>query len=143
MEVGPNEYDWDSKADLLVRDPLSSDFQKLWTETARVNTEVFSKAFHCVPNDLVRTWKDYDEFFSRHFDDGIPNPKGKKGKEGDKVPYGHVIKSEFPGGVDELKAWLGRVRGTLVEMPLGFLGDVEDIAVEGLGLNALTMELYT
>lgn len=147
VEVCPNEYDWDSKADIAVRDPLSPDFQKLWTETAKVNTEVFSKAFHCVPNDLVRTWEDYDEFFSKHFDDGIPSDKDKKkeGKDGaeGKVPYGHVVKSEFPGGVDELKAWLGRVRGTLVEMPLGFLGDVEDIAVEGLELNALTMELYT
>ena len=95
----------------------------------------------------MRTWEDYDEFFSKHFDDGIPSDKDKKkeGKDGaeGKVPYGHVVKSEFPGGVDELKAWLGRVRGTLVEMPLGFLGDVEDIAVEGLELNALTMELYT
>lgn len=141
VEAGPNEYDWGSPADRLVADPLSPEFRRLWDETARVNTEVFDRAFHCVPTDKVRTWKAYDEFFSKHFIDPEKD-KDAKQREG-KVPYGHVVRAEFPGGAAELKQLLGRVRGTLVEMPLGFLGDVEDIAVEGLGLNGLTMELYT
>ncbi|KAL9946685.1 hypothetical protein D7B24_007962 [Verticillium nonalfalfae] len=138
VDRGLNAYDWNSPADALVRDPMSRNFWNLWDGTARTNTDVFSKVFHCVPNDHVRTWKDYDEFFSRHF----ANPG--TGKPGDgKVEYGHVVTEEFPGGVAEVKEWLSRVRGNLVEMPLKFLIDVPDIAIEGLQLNSFTQELYT
>ncbi|KAL7938085.1 putative phospholipase D [Trichoderma chlorosporum] len=142
----PNDYDWGSSADRLVEDPLSPDFLNLWEDVANTNTEVFSRAFHAVPDDRVRTWDDYDEFFSKHFI--IPTAKGddKKPKDGikeGKVPYGHVVREEFPGGVAELKAWLSRIRGNLINMPLQFLIEVEDIAKEGLTLNGLTDELYT
>ncbi|RFU75968.1 phospholipase d [Trichoderma arundinaceum] len=141
----PNEYDWGSSADRLVEDPLSPDFLNLWEDTANTNTEAFSRAFHPVPDDRVRTWDDYDEFFSKHFI--IPSAKGddeksEDGNEG-KVPYGHAVREEFPGGVEELKEWLGRIRGNLINMPLQFLIEVEDIAKEGLTLNGLTDELYT
>lgn len=150
---GPNHYDWGSPADRLVEDPLSGRFLDLWRSTARTNTEVLSKAFHNVPNDAVRTWEDYDNFFSRHFI--IPGAEKKEEDEDDearrrreeedarKVQYGHVVRDEFPGGVSELKDWLSRVRGTLVEMPLQFLVDVPDLAKEGLSLNAFTDDLYT
>lgn len=177
VSKGPNEYDWDSPADRLVADPMSGEFDQLWRSTARTNTEVFSKAFHNVPNDVVRTWDDYDNFFSKYF--FIPGSdeekelkekeeeRRKKAQEGDaddehhsdhgddddddhkkkdgppKIPYGHVVREEFPGGVQELKEWLGRVRGTLVEMPLDFLADVKDIAKSGLSLNGFTDEIYT
>ena len=59
------------------------------------------------------------------------------------MDYGHVVRSEFPGGVEEVKEWLGGVRGSLVEMPLKFLEGVGDIAVEGVALNRVTQELYT
>ncbi|PTB70582.1 phospholipase [Trichoderma citrinoviride] len=142
----PNDYDWGSSADRLVEDPLSPDFLNLWEDTANTNTEVFSRAFHPVPDDHVRTWDDYDEFFSKHFT--IPTAKGddKKsddGKDENKVPYGHAVREEFPGGVQELKEWLSRIRGTLINMPLQFLIEVDDIAKEGLTLNGLTDELYT
>lgn len=138
VDRGLNAYDWNSPADALVRDPMTRNFWNLWDGTARTNTDVFSKVFHCVPNDHVRTWKDYDDFFSRHF----ANPG--TGKPGDaKVEYGHVVPDEFPGGVAEVKEWLSRVRGNLVEMPLKFLIDVPDIAIEGLQLNSFTQELYT
>ncbi|KAH6607433.1 phospholipase D/nuclease [Trichoderma cornu-damae] len=141
----PNDYDWGSSADRLVEDPLSPDFLSLWEDTASTNTEVFSRAFHPVPDDRVRTWDDYDDFFSRHFT--IPSAKDDEEKADDandgKVPYGHVVRQEFPGGVEELKEWLSRVRGNLVNMPLQFLIEVEDIAKKGLTLNGLTDELYT
>ncbi|KAK2001795.1 phospholipase D/nuclease [Colletotrichum falcatum] len=140
VERGPNAYDWDSPADRLVRDPMSREFWDLWESTARTNTEVFSKVFHNVPNDRVRTWKDYEEFFSKYFI--IPGAK-EQGDTGGKVEYGHVVKDEFPGGVREVKDWLNRVRGTLVEMPLDFLVDVDDIAKDGLSLNSFTDEIYT
>ncbi|KAK3061998.1 hypothetical protein LTS18_004090, partial [Coniosporium uncinatum] len=59
--------------------------------------------------------------------------------------WGHVVAEEFsPGaqGAREVKEVLSRIRGTLVEMPLLFLKE-EDIAKEGLGLNAFTEEVYT
>lgn len=161
----PNAYDWGSAADELVADPMSEEFDGLWRGTARTNTEVFTKAFHNVPNDRVRTWEDYDEFFSKYFivpgsdeeKELLEKAKEKEEEEEEedkekdrdvenkpaKIPYGHVIKEEFPGGVSELKEWLGRVRGTLVEMPLDFLADVKDIAKSGLSLNGFTDEIYT
>lgn len=148
----PNQYDWGSPADSLVRDPLADNFDRLWRNTARENTEVFSKVFHNVPNDKVRTWKDYKEFFSKYFiipgaeakdKDKDKKDDDKKNEDSGKVMYGHVVREEFPGGVAEVKEWLGRVRGTLVEMPLDFLIDVDDIAKEGLSLNSFTDELYT
>ena len=137
----PNTYDWGSPADLLVRDVLSHPFSNLWDGTAKANTEVFAKAFHCVPADNVRNWKQYEEFFSKWFIN--PDAKGQFKAEGKaKYKYGHVVKEEFPGGVDELKDWLDRVRGTLVEMPLHFMEGV-DFAKEGLSLNVLTEDVYT
>jgi phospholipase D1/2 len=144
VDQGPNTYDWNSPADLLVRDPLSHTFSNLWDGTAKVNTEVFAKAFHCVPADNVRNWKEYEEFYSKRFIS--PDAKGQfkapQNARGPKYKYGHVVKEEFPGGVVELKEWLDRVRGTLVEMPLHFMEGV-DFAEEGLGLNPLTEEVYT
>lgn len=147
-----NDYDWDSSADRLVADPMSNDFDELWRGTARTNTEVFSKAFHNVPNDKVRTWDDYENFFSKYFvvPGGEDEDKKKKDDDEDKkeegpekIPYGHIVREEFPGGVQEVKEWLGRVRGTLVEMPLNFLVEVKDIAKQGLELNGFTEEVYT
>lgn len=146
VNQSPNDYDYGSPSDRLVQDPLHPNFQRLWSQTARTNTEIFSRAFHPVPNDHVRTWEDYKEFFSRHF-----IILGGEKKEGEakvqdtsgKVEYGHIVREEFPGGVAEVKEWLGQIRGTLVDMPLDFLVDVPDIAEEGLVLNSLTAELYT
>lgn len=136
-----NVYDWGSEADRLVEDPLSPAFRSLWQDTARTNTDVFSRAFHNVPNDKVRNWAEYDEFFGRRFI--MPGADAAAAEDRAKVDYGHVVPDEFPGGVAELKQWLGRVRGNLVEMPLQFLIEVEDLAKAGLTLNGLTDELYT
>jgi phospholipase D1/2 len=145
VTAAANEYDWGSAADELVVDPLSEQFLQLWAGTARTNTEAFSDVFHNVPNDHVRTWEQYDDFFSRHFIVPGAEEKGKDGQQQDtagKVDYGHVVPG-FPGGLAAVKQRLSQVRGNLVEMPLDFLIDVDDIAKEGLSLNALTDELYT
>lgn len=140
-----NEYDFGSDEDKLVQDVLSDQFQEIWNSTARTNTEVFSKVFHPVPNDAVRNWAEYDAFFGRHFI--VPGTeKGEEERqrvEEGRVDYGHVVAEKFLGGVEEVKEWLGRVRGNLVEMPLDFLVEVEDLAKEGLSFNGLTDELYT
>ncbi|KAH0359606.1 phospholipase D/nuclease, partial [Aureobasidium melanogenum] len=140
----PNAYDWGSREDEAVVDPLSLDFLSLWNTTARTNTDAFERVFHPVPSDKVRNWKQYDEYFSRFFPTG-KDAKEERGKDAEKPSQwklGHVVAEEFPGGVAEVKDVLSMVRGTLVEMPLLFLKD-EDIAKEGLTLNAMTEEIYT
>jgi phospholipase D1/2 len=139
-----NSYDWGSREDEAVVDPLSLDFLSLWNTTARTNTEAFERVFHPVPSDKVRNWKQYDEYFSRFFPTG-KDAKEEKGKDAEKPSQwklGHVVAEDFPGGVAEVKDVLSMVRGTLVEMPLLFLKE-EDIAKEGLTLNAMTEEIYT
>ncbi|KAK4192729.1 hypothetical protein QBC35DRAFT_483180 [Podospora australis] len=139
-----NDYDWDTPADRLVADPLSPEFINMWRSTARQNTEIFSRAFHPVPNDQVRTWDDYDKFFSKHFViPGEPKESAEEGYKNGKVDYGHIVKENFPGGLPEVKRWLSGIKGNLVEMPLNFLIDVPDLAEDGLALNSLTDELYT
>lgn len=141
IDRDPQEYDWDSPADRLVADPMSREFWDLWTSTARTNTDVFNKVFHPVPTDLVRNWDQYKEFFSDRFI--IPGVEIKDEDRAGRVDYGHVVPGEFGGDVRQVKEWLGRVRGTLVEMPLEFLIEVADLAKEGLSLNSFTDELYT
>lgn len=142
----PNRYDWDSPEDRVVADPLSDTFQGLWDSRARTNTEIFRKVFHAVPDDTVRNWNEYKEFYEYYFD--AENAKGNQ-KENQQKParymWGHVVKDNFSAGqagVKEVKDLLSRVKGTLVEMPLMFLIE-EDIAKEGTTLNALTEEVYT
>lgn len=135
-----NAYDFGSEEDQQVIDPLSDEFLSFWNGRARQNTASFSQLFHPVPDDRVRTWKDYDDFYERFFKE--PSEEDKKKGKLSKYKWGHVVAEEFPGGVDEVKEMLSRIRGTLVEMPLMFLKD-EDIAKEGLSLNAFTEEVYT
>lgn len=149
-----NRYDWNTPEDNIVADPLSDAFESLWNSRAKTNTEIFRKVFHAVPDDTVRNWNDYKEFYEYYFEKRDPKEDAKGGPKGvaknaEQKParymWGHVVKDEFsPGaaGAREVKDWLSRVKGTLVEMPLMFLID-EDIAQEGASLNALTEEVYT
>lgn len=118
----PNAYDWGSPEDHIVSDPLSDAFQSLWNSRARTNTEVYRKAFRAVPDDNVHSWPEYKEFFEYYFAKAEAQAAGKDQKaKVSRVEYGHVVRSDFPGGVKELKELLSQVRGTLVEMPLCFL----------------------
>jgi phospholipase D1/2 len=144
ITVSPgNAYDWGSREDQLVADPLSEDFLRQWNWTARINTEVFEKVFQPVPTDQVRNWKQYDEYYSRFFgqEAGDKDPN----KPPSKYKWGHVVAEKFSSGdqgASEVKEELAKIKGTLVGMPLLFLKD-EDIAQEGVGLNAFTEEIYT
>ncbi|PVH79759.1 phospholipase D/nuclease, partial [Cadophora sp. DSE1049] len=132
-----NLYDWGSDSDLLVEDPLSDTFEELWSHTARTNTEVFDKVFRQVPSNAVRNWQQYHEYYGQYFD-------VKKGSmEEPKYRYGHVFKENFPGGVQDVKSELERVRGTLVEMPLDYLVDVNDLEKEGFDDQPFQAEIYT
>ncbi|KAI9671508.1 MAG: hypothetical protein M1817_003560 [Caeruleum heppii] len=139
-----NVYDFGSREDEAVVDPLSDGFQNFWNITARRNTQVFDRIFHPVPSDAVKNWKDYDEFYAKYFTPPVKATKDQPGVPA-KYQWGHVVAEQFPPGNDgvrEVKELLSTVRGTLVEMPLLFLIE-EDIAKEGMGLNAFTESVYT
>lgn len=142
----PNNYDWGSPEDAIVSDPLSDTFQSLWNSRARSNTDIFRQVFHAVPDDNMRNWSDYKEFYEYYFHKAGAEADSKPGNaNAAKYMWGHVVRDDFkPGteGLREVKDLLSRVRGTLVEMPLMFLVE-EDIAKEGLTLNAFTEEIYT
>lgn len=122
--LGPqNLYDWGSPEDHVVSDPLSETFQSLWNTRARTNTEVFRKTFRAIPDDNVRSWGTYKEFYEYYFHraDSEAAGKDKHDRRPARVEYGHAVREDFQGGVKELKDHLSQVRGTLVEMPLCFL----------------------
>lgn len=138
----PNIYDWGSEEDRQVADPISDEFQGLWNWRAKTNTDAFQKIFHPVPYDGVKNWKEYDEYYSRFF---AQEQGDKNNQKPSKYKWGHVVAENFPEGeqgVREVKEVLSTIRGSLVEMPLLFLKE-EDIAKEGVGLNAFTEDLYT
>lgn len=139
-----NAYDWGSPQDLQVQDPLSPAFEALWSNTAATNTAIFEKVFRPVPTDAVRTWAQYRDYYGKYF--VSPSPPGTKDPKPPIYRYGHVFKQNFPQGpqgVKAVKECLAGVRGSLVDMPLGFLADVKDLVREGLGYNALTEEIYS
>lgn len=143
----PNIYDYGSREDHMVADPLSDQFLQLWNSRARQNTDAFGKIFHPVPHDDVRTWKDYATFYEAFFHEADKEADGKmsKSKRPAKYQWGHVVAENFPPGaegVSEVKELLSTIKGTLVEMPLLFLIK-EDIAQEGVSLNAFTEDVYT
>lgn len=129
-----------------MADPLSDSFLNLWNSRAHQNTIAIGKVFNPVPHDDVRTWKDYDNFYGCFF-----SKTGKTSNTSDqkelsaKYKWGHVVAENFsPGqqGIREMKDLLSTIKGTLVVMPLLFLIK-EDIAKEGMSLNAFTEEVYT
>ncbi|KAL4889511.1 hypothetical protein BDV59DRAFT_116782 [Aspergillus ambiguus] len=143
---GPNQFDFESPESQVVADPLADTLHSLWNSRAHTNTEVFRKVFHSVPDDTVRDWATYKEFYGYYFNKADKQAYGEaKDEPPSKYLYGHVVRDDFaPGveGVKEVKELLSKVKGTLVEMPLMFLIE-EDVAEEGVMLNDLTMPIYT
>ena len=140
-----NDYDWGTTEDLQVADPLDQRFENLWNSIAHNNTEAFAKVFHPVPYDGVRTWQQYEDWYDRYF--RSPDSKDVKDgrKQAGKYPECHVVKENFgegEAGARAVKEELSKIRGSLIEMPLVFLKD-EELAKQGLELNAFTEEVYT
>ncbi|OJJ51235.1 hypothetical protein ASPZODRAFT_12074 [Penicilliopsis zonata CBS 506.65] len=142
----PSHLDLESPESQIVADPLADTFQSLWNTRARTNTQVFNKVFHAVPDDSVRNWATYKEFYEYFFRAADKDAAdGSKERHPARYQWGHVVREEFapgPEGVQQVKEQLSQVKGTLVEMPLMFLIE-EDIAKEGLSLNDLTEPIYT
>lgn len=142
----PNNFDLNCPESKIVADPLSDTFLSLWNSHARTNTEVYRQAFHVVPDDNVRNWTDYRNFYERYFKQADKEADGSHPHlNPTRYQWGHVVRENFapgPEGARQLKELLSKVKGTLVEMPLMFLIQ-EDIAKQGLSLNAFTEEIYT
>lgn len=141
----PNQVDFDSPESRVVADPLSETFDSLWNSRAKTNTAIFRRVFHAVPDDSVRDWASYKEFFGYYFHNAGKRAYEESGDEPTRYKWGHVVRDEFPAGPDgvrQVKKLLSQVQGTLVEMPLMFLIE-EDIAEEGVMLNELTEPIYT
>ncbi|PWY88921.1 phospholipase D/nuclease [Aspergillus heteromorphus CBS 117.55] len=142
----PNAFDFEAPESQLVADPLADTVQSLWNTRAHTNTEVFRKVFHSVPDDTVRDWATYKEFYGYYFHNADKQAYGQdESKPAARYEYGHVVRDDFPPGpegVRQVKELLSQVKGTLVEMPLMFLID-EDVAKEGLKLNEITEPIYT
>ncbi|KAJ5812930.1 Phospholipase D family [Penicillium robsamsonii] len=141
----PNQFDFDCPESKVVADPLSDTAQSLWNSRAHTNSEVFRKVFHAVPDDSVRNWAEYKEFYEYYFHKTEKSAEGIEASRPARFQWGHVVRDDFaPGaeGAKQVKELLSQVKGTLVEMPLMFLIE-EDIAKEGLTLNDLTEPLYT
>jgi phospholipase D1/2 len=140
-----DQFDFDCPESQIVADPLADTFLSLWNTRAHTNTEVYRELFHSVPDDTVRNWSTYKEFYGYYFKNADKQAFGQK-FDGPPAPYkyGHVVSEKFPGpdGVNRVKERLSQVKGTLVEMPLMFLCE-EDVAESGLTLNDLTEPLYT
>ncbi|PYI02789.1 phospholipase D/nuclease [Aspergillus sclerotiicarbonarius CBS 121057] len=141
----PNTLDFESPESQIVADPLADTLYSMWNTRARTNTEVFRKVFHSVPDDSVRNWATYKEFYGYYFHNADKQAYGEDKSKPARYGYGHVVRDDFPPGpegVRQVKELLSQVKGTLVEMPLMFLIE-EDVAKEGLTLNELTEPIYT
>ncbi|RDW79250.1 putative phospholipase D (PLD) [Aspergillus mulundensis] len=138
-------FDFESPESQIVADPLADTLLSMWNTRAHTNTEVYREVFHSVPDDTVRNWGSYKEFYGYYFKNADKQAFGEK-IDGPPAAYkyGHVVSEKFPGpeGVNRVKELLSQVKGTLVEMPLMFLCE-EDVAESGLTLNDLTEPLYT
>ncbi|PYH98474.1 phospholipase D/nuclease [Aspergillus ellipticus CBS 707.79] len=141
----PNVLDFESPESQIVADPLADTLQSMWNTRANTNTGVFRKVFHSVPDDTVRDWATYKEFYGYYFHNSDKQAYGEDDSKPSRYEYGHVVRDDFPQGpegVRQVKELLSQVKGTLVEMPLMFLIN-EDVAKEGLTLNELTEPIYT
>ncbi|KAF8317462.1 phospholipase D/nuclease [Clavulina sp. PMI_390] len=107
-----------------VLDPLSDEFQELWNNTAKVNSEVYHELWKPVPSNNVNNWETYKSY--------VP-----------KVVPGHLADESVP--IEYLKNRLALVRGHLVEAQLDFLKDdkgwTSDDSLDWKGMNP-TLPIY-
>lgn len=101
----------------FVADPLGDAVWNTWTEQASVNTDTYRMLFRADPDDNIKTFEDYEQFF----------PRGAK--------QGHLFDPYLPAA--EVREKLDRIKGHLVWLPLDFLRDAE-MAEPGLAVNQIT-----
>lgn len=121
---GDNEWHQGDEYDALVADPLGDELWDMWTSRATANTRVFRHLFHADPDNVIRSFDDYEKFV------------GAKGSR----KAGHLFDIYAP--VDVVRQELDKVKGHLVWMPLDFLCDAE-MAEKGMQVNQFTESVYT
>lgn len=94
----------------VMRDPLAADFLELWRTISRRNTEVYRQVFRCMPDDTVRTWKEYEECV--HYNDRFAQVQGLS-KGGMRMPSptaessgGGAEKTASAGAADEASSYI-------------------------------------
>ncbi|KAK6503225.1 hypothetical protein TWF481_008255 [Arthrobotrys musiformis] len=121
---GEGEYDFqEDEQSKIVEDPLDDKLWDTWNRQAYDNTAIFRELFHCVPDNSVKTFEDYDKF--------LP-------KEG--IKAGHLFNPEMP--LKDVKEKLDGIKGHLVRFPTEFLIN-EEMAERGLDFNEITESIYT
>ncbi|EPS42367.1 hypothetical protein H072_3671 [Dactylellina haptotyla CBS 200.50] len=119
---GDYEFHEDEKSK-IVDDPLNEELWDMWTRQAHDNTTIFRELFHCIPDNSVKTFEEYDKFLPR-----------------DGIKAGHLFNPEMP--LAEVKGKLDGVKGHLVKFPMEFLIN-EEMAERGLDFNEITESIYT
>ncbi|KAJ5263900.1 hypothetical protein N7478_011505 [Penicillium angulare] len=107
----------------FVTDPLGDSVWNTWREQATVNTEMYRVLFRADPDDHIKTFEDYDNFY----------PRGAH-------KQGHLFDPYMPAA--EVREKLDRIKGHLVWLPLEFLENAE-MAEPGLAVNQITESIYT
>ena len=100
-----------------MRDPLNDDFYNdIWHTVAEDNTALFRSIFRCMPDNEVKTWKEYKEYtaYGVRFFEGQSGGKGRdrvqQDTHGQSGPPGSVSTNEklrMLGSVGETAAGLG------------------------------------
>ena len=97
-----------------LRDPVvDAFFSDVWLHTAKVNTALFREAFHCMPDDSVRSWKEYRAFMAHP-----------------------------PRSPEEIELLVRGVRGFLVNFPTRYMEN-EDLGAGGKITNLVPSYLFT
>lgn len=120
-----SDNDWfeGDEWDKFVTDPLSDDLWNMWCSRATTNTEVFRGLFHADPDNVIKSFKDYEDF--------LPGQDRKQG---------HLFNQYMPA--EDIRRQLDKIKGHLVWYPLRFLEDAE-MAERGLQVNNITESVYT
>ncbi|KAJ5538976.1 hypothetical protein N7513_007308 [Penicillium frequentans] len=114
--------DYDAANEPNARPPTDAVWNT-WTEQASVNTETYRVLFRADPDDHIKTFEDYDNFY----------PRGAH-------KQGHLFDPYMP--IAEVREKLDRIKGHLVWLPLEFLCEAE-MAEPGLAVNQITESIYT
>ena len=118
--------------DKLLLDPLSEDFY--WSclnHRAASNTSIYRDLFHCIPDDTVLSWSDYETFTSHSTK--FSSTTGS---------YNTLPRDAADGDATRDYGRLNEVQGRIVQFPTRFL-EKEDLAVSMLSPEyLLPVEVY-
>ena len=109
-----------------MRDPLSNTFTDIWHTVAENNTKLFRTVFRCMPDNEVKTWKEYTEYaaYAARFSDAQGGGKSK-----DRIQH-EAPGSSGPPGLDpvtEKVRSLGTLGGKVGDGKVGPTSNMQSI----------------